>query len=96
MPIRHQRSSVSAGELLVACVAVVDDDENASRYGSRYFVCPILGQHGDLYALAGFGMNGVTVKEFQFLGERRKPGFAEAIVFEGEMKFAVRAENFYR
>ena len=50
---------------------------------------------GHFDALACFRMDAVAVEEFQFFGERREPGFMQAIVFEREVEFAVRAENFH-
>ena len=38
-------------------------------------------------------MDAVAVEEFEFFGERREPSFAQAIVFEGDVEFALCAEN---
>ena len=51
--------------------------------------------HGHFDALARFGMDAVAVEKFQFFGERREPGFAQAIVFERDVEFTLRAENFH-
>ncbi len=47
-------------------------------------------------ALAGFRMDAVAIEKFQFFGERREPGFVQAIVVERDVKFALRAENLDR
>ena len=57
---------------------------------------PILREDGHFDALTGFRMDAIAVEEFQFLGERREPGFAQAIVFQRDVKFAVSAENLDR
>ncbi len=54
---------------------------------------PILREDGHFDALAGFGMDAVAVEEFEFFGERRKPGFVQAIVFERDVELAGSAEN---
>jgi hypothetical protein len=64
---------------------------HAAGDGVRDLLNPVLRDDGHFDALAGFGMNSVAVEEFQFFGERREPGFAQAIVFEREVEFAFGA-----
>ena len=45
---------------------------------------------------SAFGMDSVAVEKFQLFGERRHPGFAQAIVLEREVEFAPCAQNFHR
>ncbi len=57
---------------------------------------PILREDGHFDALTRFGMDAVAVEEFQLFGERRKPGFVQAIVFERDVELAGSAENLDR
>ena len=70
--------------------------QRAACDGARDLLDPILREGGHFDALAGFGMDAVAVEEFQLFGERREPGFAQAIVFERDVEFALRAENLDR
>jgi len=102
--ICHERAAVAARELLVARVTVVDDHEQTAFDRARDLPNPILREDGhfdaviiiNINAFTGFGMDAVAVEEFQFFGERREPSFAQAIVFESDVEFAVRAENLDR
>ena len=98
MAIRHERAAESTGELLVACVTVINDndEQRAASDGAHDLLDPILREHGHFDALAAFGMDAVAVEEFQLLGERREPGFAQAIVFERGVEFTLCAENLDR
>ncbi len=93
MSIRHERAAVATRELLVAGVTVIDYQQQAARDDVREMTNPILRNCGDFDALAGLGMDAVAIEEFQFLGQRWKPDFVQAIVSERNVKFAVGAEN---
>ena len=94
--ICHERAAVATGELLVARVTVVNDREQAAFDGARDLPHPMLREDGYFDALICFGMDAVAVEEFQFFGERRKPGLVQAIVFERDVEFAGSPENFNR
>ena len=98
LAIRHERAAEATRELLVTRVTVVNDNDQQRTAcdGAHDLLDPILreGRHFD--ALTGFGMDAVTVEEFQFFGERREPSFAQAIVFEPDVEFTLCAENLDR
>jgi len=93
LAICHERAAIAARELLLARVTVIHDEQQAAADEMRDLPDPILRNDGHFDALARFGMDSVTVEEFQFVGKRREPSFIQAIIFERDVKFAVRAEN---
>src|ERR1017187_3984651 len=95
MAVRHESTAMATSELLVAGVTVVNDQQQAvcDRLGD--LPDPILGEDGNFDALARFRMDAVAVEEFQFLGDRRQPGLAQAVIFQGDVELAGGAQNFY-
>src|SRR5580658_2197753 len=93
MAIRHERTSVTACELLLARVTVVDDQKQAAADGAGNLLHPLLRDDWYFDALAGFGMDAVAIEKFQFFGERREPSLMQPIIFEGDVEFAARVEN---
>jgi len=90
---RFDCAAMTSGELFVARIAVVDDDEkSAVKPGGLAHIQ--LSLRRDFDALAWFRMNGVAVEEFKFFWRGRHPGFDKAAVTRIDSQGAFRAQDF--
>ena len=94
LAVGHQRASMASGELFIAGVAVVDEQEETPVDGMGNLTDPGLRDHRGFNPFARLGMDTIAVEEFEFFGLGWKPDFSQAVVFEGEVEFALWAKDF--
>ena len=93
---RFQRSTMAPGELFVARVSVVDDDHKSMLDARRHAIHELLRSQIYFDAFPRFGMDGISIKKFQFFRRSFCPGFDEATIARVDAQGPFRADYFDR
>ena len=81
-------------ELFAARITVVNDEQKTSANHIDDLADPALRRERNFNAFARVRMHAEAIEKIEFLRQRRAPYFSQTAVFESEVEFALRPENF--